>query len=448
MNRSTAGLALWLVTALGVAPFPSIDGGASVVAQAAPKATVDLEVLVGDVFELIWDNAIEEMAARPLVEAAIRGMAAAAKIQASLIETDVLRQLLNDLDGPNGNGDPVSVVRSAYRRVRELSAEDPATIYAGALRAMVRGADPQGSVQSPRETPTLASIGVQLKVRPEAVIVASVISDGPAQRAGMCPMDTITSIAGESVAGRSTAELAAALSGDDGTRVNVIMGRGGSDALTSLDIVRETPRNLPMPFAIVVKNDVGYIKLPTFDGNTDADVTRMLRELRAQGVRALVLDLRDNSGGPLDQAVKLTSRFVSRRDLIVYTRGRGVMSDQDFRRVDAETLDLPVVILVNLGTSSGAEIVAAALQESGRARVVGVSTFGETSVKSVFRVADGSRVVFTTAEWFTPKGRLLKGTGLVPDLLVHPQMNDRCDRPLTPEDDKQLQAAVGMLGPR
>jgi carboxyl-terminal processing protease len=161
-------------------------------------------------------------------------------------------------------------------------------------------------------------------------------------------------------------------------------------------------------------------------------------------MRGLVLDLRDNPGGPLDQPIRVTRRFLPRGDLVVYLRGRAPKSDQDYRAVDREFIKLPLVVLVNGVTAAASEIVAGALQDHGRATIVGTQTAGSGSTQSVYRVANGARLLLTTARWFTPKNRSIRpGAGLKPDITVP---DPACDeRGPSDQSDPQLQRALEVI---
>jgi carboxyl-terminal processing protease len=159
----------------------------------------------------------------------------------------------------------------------------------------------------------------------------------------------------------------------------------------------------------MVDGQTGYIRLRDFSETTDRDLGRALDELQAQGMKQLLLDLRDNPGGPLDQAIRVSNRFLPRGDLIVYTRGRVPNADQDYRATEEPTVPtLPIVLLVNRNSASAAEIVAGALQDHDRALVVGETTFGKALVQSIYRISQNAGLALTTARYYTPSGRLIQ----------------------------------------
>ncbi len=153
----------------------------------------------------------------------------------------------------------------------------------------------------------------------------------------------------------------------------------------------------------------GYVRLSEFGENSDDELGRALRDLRQSGMQRFVLDLRNNPGGALDQAIKVSNRFLPPGDLIVYTKGRVANSDQTYRAErESAYLDLPMITLVNRNSASASEIVSGALQDHDRALIVGETTFGKALVQSVYRVSDGAGVAVTTARYYTPSGRLIQ----------------------------------------
>ena len=176
-----------------------------------------------------------------------------------------------------------------------------------------------------------------------------------------------------------------------------------------MDVMRDQVTIPSIPAHFITKSDVGFIRLEDFAEHTDDELGEALEDLRAQGARRLVLDLRGNPGGQLDQAIRVSNRFLPRGDLIVYTRGRVDNSDEDYRATrQSEFLDQPMVVLVNRNSASASEIVSGALQDHDRAIVAGETTFGKALVQSVYRVSQGAGLALTTARYYTPSGRLIQ----------------------------------------
>ena len=159
----------------------------------------------------------------------------------------------------------------------------------------------------------------------------------------------------------------------------------------------------------MIDKDTGYIKLGDFSETSDDEVGAALKKLTDSGMKRLVFDLRDNPGGPLDQAIQIANRFLPKGDMIVYTRGRVPNSDQDYRaQEDSQYTHLPMVVLVNRNSASASEIVTGALQDHDRALVVGETTFGKALVQSVYRISGNAGLALTTGRYYTPSGRMIQ----------------------------------------
>jgi carboxyl-terminal processing protease len=190
--------------------------------------------------------------------------------------------------------------------------------------------------------------------------------------------------------------------------VNISLKRQGYDQLIELSVERDEIAIPTILGAFMVNDTTGYVRLRDFSETTDRDLSRTLADLTSKGMQRLLLDLRDNPGGPLDQAIRVSNRFLPRGDLIVYTRGRVKNSDQDYRATEqTEYTDLGLIVLVNRNSASASEIVAGAIQDHDRGLVVGERTFGKALVQSIYRV-QGAGLALTTARYYTPSGRLIQ----------------------------------------
>ena len=191
--------------------------------------------------------------------------------------------------------------------------------------------------------------------------------------------------------------------------MNISIRRNGYDGLIDFAVMRDEVHIATVPAAVMLDATTGYIKLQDFGENTDQELGRALESLTKQGMTRLVLDLRGNPGGALDQAIRVSNRFLPKGDLIVYTRGRVPNSDQDYRATEqSDYLRVPMITLVNRSSASASEIVSGALQDHDRSLIVGETTFGKALVQSVYRVAEGAGAAITTARYYTPSGRLIQ----------------------------------------
>ena len=172
----------------------------------------------------------------------------------------------------------------------------------------------------------------------------------------------------------------------------------------------------------VYHSDIGYIKIRSFSKNTSSDLDKALSYLRNKNITKLILDVRNNPGGLLNQAVEVSDRFLGNENLIVYTKGR--MEDQNSRFTTHDKINMwnyPMIILVNGGSASASEIVAGALQDLGRAVILGTPTFGKGSVQTIMPLSDGSALRLTTARYYTPSGKVIQENGIIPDIVIENQ---------------------------
>jgi carboxyl-terminal processing protease len=312
------------------------------------------------------------------------------------------------------------VFASALSAVEEQyvgEAESERLVYS-AIAGMLQTLDPHSSFMDPRTYAQMRErqegryygLGISISVNPSEgdITVANVFEGSPAYQTGMRRGDIIARIAGEDAKGWTTEQAVNRLRGDKGTSVDISIRRAGYDELIDLKVLRDEIHMPTVPAAFMIDGTTGYIKLKDFGENTNQELGRALDDLTRRGMRRLVFDLRDNPGGALDQAIKVTNRFLPRGDMIVYTRGRVNNSGQEYLATDrSEYLDLPMVTLVNRSSASASEIVAGALQDHDRALIVGETTFGKALVQSVFRVGQAGAAI-TTARYYTPSGRLIQ----------------------------------------
>ena len=191
--------------------------------------------------------------------------------------------------------------------------------------------------------------------------------------------------------------------------MNISVKRSGYDKLIDLPVTRDEIHMPTVPAAFMIDGTTGYLKLTDFGENTDDELGKALEDLASKGMRRLVFDLRENPGGALDQAIKVSNRFLPQGDMIVYTRGRVSNSGQDYHATEkSDFLNIPMVTLVNRRSASASEIVSGALQDHDRSLIVGETTFGKALVQSVFRISGGAGAAITTARYYTPSGRMIQ----------------------------------------
>lgn len=290
---------------------------------------------------------------------------------------------------------------------------DRDSLYEAAVDAVVRELGDRNSYFLPaseweeariRTEGDYGGIGLEVVNRDGFVTVMAPIPRSPGAEAGIRPGDRIVEVNGESVEGWLTDLAVQFLRGRPGTKVEVGVSRPGTEEIIRFELERRRIRVPSVPFATMLGGDVGYVPVEGFNGTTSDEVRAAVDSLSDEGMTSLILDLRDNVGGLLDQGVGVSELFLGPGMQIVEIRGR---EDQETIRAKAEQRypHLPIVVLVDEGTASAAEIVAGALQDHDRALVLGAATFGKGSVQTLFRLSGGNVLRLTTALWFTPVGR-------------------------------------------
>jgi carboxyl-terminal processing protease len=271
-------------------------------------------------------------------------------------------------------------------------------------------------------------VGVRIRVVDEGVKILSVMENTPAESAGLMDNDLITHINGEPAAGLSQREVVQRLRGPIRTRVTIVVQRAEEPAPLNISVTRA--HIVPQTVKYRAEGDVGYIKIAGFNQNTAQTVREKLlqaeREL-GDNLKGFVLDLRDNPGGLLDQSVSVSDLFIS-RGRIVSTHGRHPDSHQFFDAdQDDLTHGLPIVVLVNGNSASASEIVAAALQDSGRAVLIGSNSFGKGTVQTVLRLPNEGELTLTWARFHAPSGYALQKRGVLPDICTNEEVSSAAE---------------------
>jgi carboxyl-terminal processing protease len=289
-------------------------------------------------------------------------------------------------------------------------------VYA-AITGMLQTLDPHSSFMDPRTFAQMRErqegryygLGITINVVEGDVTVFNVFEGSPAYQKGMRRGDVIAKIENEDIKGWTTEQAVRKLRGPKGSAVNITLRRSGYPGPIELSVNRDEVHIPTVPAAIMLDAQTGYIKLQDFGENTDQELGRALRELTQKGMKRLVFDLRGNPGGALDQAIRVSNRFLPKGDLIVYTRGRVPNSDQDYRATEtSDFLNLPMITLVSRTSASASEIVSGALQDHDRSLIVGETTFGKALVQSVYRLSNNAGAAITTARYYTPSGRMIQ----------------------------------------
>ena len=294
---------------------------------------------------------------------------------------------------------------------------DPERLVYSAINGMLQTLDPHSSFMNPRSYSQMRErqegryygLGITIQVLNGDITVMALFGGSPAYLRGLRRGDIIAEVEGESAKGWTSDQAVTRLRGPKGSVVKIAIRRSGYDELIPLEVTRDEINIPTILGSFMVDEAVAYVRLRDFSETTNHDLGLALEELASQGMQKLLLDLRDNPGGPLDQAIQVANRFLPRGDMIVYTRGRIKNSDQDYyASEDSDFTELPLVVLVNRNSASASEIVAGAIQDHDRGLIVGETTFGKALVQSIYRVSQGAGLALTTARYYTPSGRLIQ----------------------------------------
>jgi len=252
--------------------------------------------------------------------------------------------------------------------------------------------------------------GIQFDIINDTITVVTPIVGGPSEKVGIMAGDKIVKIDGEDAVGLTIEEVPKKLKGPKGTKVTVHVKRAGVRELLEFTIIRDKIPLYSVDAAFIIEGtDVGYIRINRFAATTLREFLDAVHRLRQQGMKKILLDLRWNPGGYLQQAFAIADQFISEGKRIVYTRGRRPEFNQDFfATAEGEVEDIPVVVLINAGSASASEIVSGAIQDLDRGLIVGETSFGKGLVQQQYELPDGSAFRITTAKYYTPSGRLIQ----------------------------------------
>ena len=306
---------------------------------------------------------------------------------------------------------------------------DSTVLIQGAINGMMKSLDPHSAYMTAETYQELevetqgrfGGIGIEITILKDVLTVVSPIEDTPAYKAGVKSGDQIIKIDGKSTKDITIMDAVKKLRGPRDTKVTITILRENMDKPKDIVLTRATIQ-IKSVKAKTFDDHIGYIRIASFHERTSADLKKALGEVseKAKPMKGLVLDLRNDPGGLLNQAIEVSDMFL-KSGIIVSTRGRTKnMGTKTMARDNgSQEVSVPVVVLVNEGTASAAEIVAGALQDNGRALIVGTQTFGKASVQTVIPLEDGSALKLTTARYYTPKGRSIQAEGIKPDIIIN-----------------------------
>jgi carboxyl-terminal processing protease len=317
----------------------------------------------------------------------------------------------------------LGIVQQDY--VKEVKTKD--LIY-GAIRGMLATLDPHSVFLTKEDFDEMkgdisgefGGLGIEISVKNGWIVIISPIEDSPAWKAGLKADDLIVEIEGQSTHNMSINDAVHQMRGQVGTPVTIKIMREGFDEPKAFTIVRDRIEVKSIKQAKLMSGDIAYLKCVTFTDNTDTEARAGLNRLAAQaknGLKGIILDLRNNPGGPLDQAIRLSDMFIS-EGVIVSVTGRVEKQPPAYAHKAGTIDNVPMVVLANQHSASASEIVAGALQDHGRAVIMGKTTFGKGSVQQLLKLKDDAGLKITTAYYYTPSGRSIQEQGITPDIAV------------------------------
>jgi carboxyl-terminal processing protease len=337
----------------------------------------------------------------------------------------------------------------------DLTQED---LVNGAINGMLESLeDPYSDYMNEEEakrfeesiTSSFEGIGAEIQEKDGHITIVSPIKGSPAEKAGLRPNDQILEVDGESIQGVSVTDAVLKIRGEKGTKVNLTIKRPGTDEPTEVTITRdEIP--LETVYSEMLENDIAKIQITSFSDDTYTELTKALEEMKSEGMKGLIIDVRQNPGGLLDQAIKISSLFVPEGEVLLQVEDNQGNKEKIVAE-GGQKIDVPVTVLIDKGSASASEILAAAVSESADLPLVGVNSFGKGTVQTSESFSDGSNMKFTTAKWLTPEGNWIHEKGIKPDYEVSlpayaelPYINP--DQELKESDlSDQVKAAEEML---
>jgi carboxyl-terminal processing protease len=387
-------------------------------------------------------------------------------VAVSIIGVTVDVRLGSTVSAQNNDYEDLKIFTEVLTTIKRNYVEEVETkdlIY-DALHGMIKSLDPHSAFLTPESFKEMkvstkgefGGLGIQISIRDDVLTIIAPIEDTPAYRIGLKAGDKIVKIEDEITKDMSLFDAVKRMRGKKGTPVTITITREGLDAPKAYTIVRAIIK-IKSVKSKMLDDNIAYIKLNAFQERSSKDMAKALKKLVSDGATGIILDLRNNPGGLLTSAIEISSYFLPRNQLVVYTKGRSGVKTEYRARGNAITQSMPMVVLINQGSASASEIVAGALKDWKRAVILGSNSFGKASVQSVIPLSDGAGLRITTAKYYTPKGTLIQNTGITPDISVklngsngakahavirEKDLKGRLDNEQTGDDDKKPEPKI------
>lgn len=329
--------------------------------------------------------------------------------------------------GGNGDREEFQKLYKAYDILKKGYYEDldESKVINGAINGMVQSLNDPYSAYMDEEaakqfhhsvSSSFEGIGAEIQEKDGHIVIVSPLKGSPAEKAGIKPKDVVLMVDGKSIQGMSSTEAVMLIRGEKGTKVELTIQRPGVEGTIKIPIIRD---EIPVEtvHGEMIGDGVAKVQITTFSTNSSKELADKLNELQKQGMKGLVLDLRQNPGGLLDQAVAISSMFVPEGKILFKVEDRNG-NIKEYKSEHKGSADFPLVVLIDSGSASASEILAGAVKESADVPLVGQKSFGKGTVQTAQDFPDGSNVKFTTAKWLTPKGNWIHKKGIEPDYKV------------------------------
>lgn len=355
-------------------------------------------------------------------------MSKAVKLKLSRIKSIIDTYYLNDIDNEK-------MTEGMYKGLVS-SLEDPYSVYYTKDEFDALMESSSGSY---------CGIGayVSQDVKTGVITIVKPFEGGPAYEAGMLPGDIIYKVQDEEVTGKDLSEIVSKMKGEEGTTVNIEIIREGESEPIKLTIERRTVE-VPTISYEMLDSKVGYIQIAEFDEVTGPQFRSAIEDLDKQGMKGLVIDLRNNPGGLLDTVCDMLDRMLP-EGLIVYTEDKNGTRTEEVKSTAEESFDKPLVVMINGNSASASEVFAGAIQDYGIGTILGTTSFGKGIVQSVIPLSDGSGVKVTVSKYYTPKGRNIHEIGIEPDVVVELKDELKTKVTIDKSEDNQLQEAIKII---
>lgn len=355
----------------------------------------------------------------------------------------------------SGNDGGISSTLSSFRKIIDkkfLGEINEQNLINGAIKGYIDGLnDPYTEYFTKEEmdefnidvTGNFVGIGVYLTkdIQKNAVIIISPIKDTPAYEAGLLPGDIITKVDDISYTGEQLTEASNKIKGEEGTNVKLEVQR--EDQTLTFNIIRKTVKVNHVE-SKVINNNIGYIKLNTFDEGCSDEFKQKLEDLKSKNIKSLIIDIRNNGGGIVDEAINIAD-FMTSKDVTLLITVDKNNNEKITKSKENAIIDMPIVVLTNKNTASASEILAGALKENSNAKIIGTKTYGKGVIQELLTLSDGSGLKITTNEYYTPNRNKINEIGIKPDEEI--KLAEELENKLEMEESKdtQLQRAIELL---